>query len=107
MGNWIFTVTKGVQKFIDALSTGDKAKINSIFLLFEEYGPSLPSKYIKRMSGTKELWELRAKRVRVFFFINGNTGVGVHAIVKKSQKTPKSDIDTAIRRVRLLEEEDI
>lgn len=104
MGSWKFEITVPVAKFIKDLSESDRTKVKSIFLLFEEYGPSLPSKYIKRMSGTKDLWELKANRVRIFFFINQDTGIGVHGIVKKSQKTPKRDIDRAMDRIRSLKE---
>ena len=105
MGNWVFTITETVKKFLNHLSEGERTKIKSIFLLFEEYGPSLPSKYIKRISGTEDLWELRVKRIRIFFFIKGNAGIGVHGIMKKSQKTPQQEIITANKRVRLLKED--
>lgn len=104
MGGWKFKITGSVKKFIEDLSEADRTKIKGVFLLFEEYGPSLPSKYIKRMSGTKDLWELKANRIRIFFFINQDTGIGVHAIIKKSQKTPKKDIDRAANRIRSLKE---
>jgi len=99
---WTFTYTEHVDRFLSKLSDDDLAKTRNMFRLFEEYGATLPTKYMKRMSGTKNLWELRAKRVRIFFFIDGNRGIGVHGIVKKSQRTPKSAIDLAIQRARLM-----
>ena len=57
------------------------------------------------MSGTKNLWELRAKRIRIFFFIHKNRGIGIHGIIKKSQKTPKQDMKRALSRVRSIQEE--
>lgn len=46
----------------------------------------------------RELWELRAKRVRIFLLISGNTGIAVHGIIKKTQKTPRKDIELAESR---------
>lgn len=105
MGNWKFKITLHVEKFIVELPESDVTKIKSIFLLFEEYGPTLPAKYIKKISGTKDAWELRAKRVRIFFYIDHNTAIGVQGIIKKSQKTPKKDINLAINRIQTLKEE--
>jgi hypothetical protein len=71
VGSWIFTITEIVKKFIEKLSKVEQSKTRSIFLLFEQYGPALPGKYLKRLSGTEDLWELRAKRARIFFFYMG------------------------------------
>ncbi len=98
MNKWRLIVIEVVDKFIDELRAKEKTKVESLFLLFEEYGYTLPVKYLKRISGTKELWELRAKRVRIFLVISGSVGIAVHAIIKKSQKTPKQDIDLAVKR---------
>ena len=81
MVKWIFTITQTAAKFIEKLSEEDKAKTKNAFLLFEEYGPTLPVKYLKRLSGTTELWELRAKRVRIFFFMSRNTRAIIKSIV--------------------------
>lgn len=48
------------------------------------------------------LWELRstlAKKIaRVIFFLDGQNFIVVHGFIKKSQKTPKEDLDTAKAR---------
>ena len=98
MNRYTLIVIENLSKFLNDLSEGDKSKINSIFRLFEEYGQTLPAKYLKRLSGTNELWELRAKRVRIFLVMVGNIGIAVHGIIKKTQKTPKQDIDLAVKR---------
>ena len=99
MHTWNIKVIEQVDKFVEKLSKNQQTKVTSIFLLFREYGTTLPAKYLKRMSGTKDLWELRAKNVRIFLFMYKNTGIAVHGIVKKTQKTPKADLDLAIKRV--------
>ena len=105
MSDWKFFVTEKVQKFLKSLSKNDKTKVESIFLLFTEYGMALPVKYMKRITGTENLWELRAKRIRIFFYMRENTGIGVHGIIKKSQKTPKYDIEISVSRIKTLKEE--
>jgi phage-related protein len=51
------------------------------------------------------LWELRStlpKRIaRVIFFIDGQSFIVVHGFIKKSQKTPKEELETAKARKKL------
>jgi len=51
-----------------------------------------------------DLWELRTpfggQSFRVFFFIDANNLVAVHAINKKYAKTPSRDLDTAMARMK-------
>ncbi len=98
MSKWDLVIIETVGKFLDKLEEDERSKVKSLSILFKEYGLMLPKKYLKRMSGTKELWELRAKRIRIFLVISKNMGIAVHAIIKKSQKTPKQDIDLAVKR---------
>lgn len=98
MNRWELIIIETVGKFFDKLEEDERSKVKSLSILFKEYGSTLPDKYLKRMSGTKELWELRAKRIRIFLVISKNMGIAVHAIIKKSQKTPKQDIDLAVKR---------
>ncbi len=100
MNTWNIKTVEQVDKFLEKLSIGQQAKVKSIFLLFKEYGTTLPTKYLKKMSGREELWELRAKNVRIFIFMHENTGIAVHGIVKKTQKTPKADLDLAVKRIK-------
>lgn len=98
-------VTDWVTDFLYALEVDKAAKVRSVLRLFEEYGHALPVKYLKRMSGTKELWELRAKNIRIFLIFSGNTAVAVHGIIKKTQKIPHQDIETAIKRAMKAKED--
>ncbi len=100
MNTWNIKTVEQVDKFLEKLSIGQQAKVKSIFLLFKEYGTTLPTKYLKKMSGREELWELWAKNVRIFIFMHENTGIAVHGIVKRTQKTPKADLDLAVKRIK-------
>ena len=51
------------------------------------------------------LWEVRARvggAARVFFTVEGETMVLLHGFVKRSRKTPASDLATARRRLAAL-----
>lgn len=61
----------------------------------------VPEKYLKHIEGTKGLYEIRVETggntYRIFsFFDKGNLVVLGNAFQKKSQKTPKSEIDRAL-----------
>lgn len=62
----------------------------------------VPEKYLKHIEGTKGLYEIRAKFssdiVRVFCFFDGEKLVVLlSGFQKKTQKTPKNEIDKALR----------
>jgi phage-related protein len=48
------------------------------------------------------LWEVRSRLgnriARVIFFVDGQTMVLLHGFIKKTQKTPKHELDLALRR---------
>jgi phage-related protein len=50
----------------------------------------------------KDLWEVRTslqdRICRIFFTVTGDYMVLLHGIIKKSQKTPKGDVDVAKKR---------
>jgi phage-related protein len=51
------------------------------------------------------LWELRAGAGRLFCFMDtGERFILLHAYRKKSQKAPRREIDTALRRMREFQE---
>jgi phage-related protein len=55
------------------------------------------------------LWEVRSNIstgiARVFFTVSDSLMILLHGIVKKSQKTPESDLDTARHRLKNLEKD--
>ncbi len=94
-----------VVEFMLKLPSKDRAKILREIDLLEKHGFALGMPSIKKMKGTDNLWELRIKHssnnYRVFYFQHiSDTFTLLHAIHKKSQKTPKRDINTALSRIK-------
>jgi len=104
---YYFTSASGrnlVKEFIGNLPTKTQDKIYTVIDFFETYGFHLETQYLRRMSGTQALWELRIKhqsnQYRIFLArLENNAAVFLHAIVKKTQKTPTQDIETAEHRL--------
>jgi phage-related protein len=88
-----------VSKTVDNLNKKDRARVDRTREFFESYGFKIGPRYIKKITSSG-IWELRAGKVRLFFYINGNKAVGVHLIYKKTNKLPKNDIRLAERRSR-------
>jgi len=64
--------------------------------------PHVPKKYFDHMTGTKGLYEIRVEVgsniFRIFsFFDKGNLVVLGNGFQKKTQKTPKQEIDKALK----------
>jgi phage-related protein len=106
---WFFTTAAGrrpVHEFLLAQDTASQDKIYEVMNYFREHGFHLSTQHLRRMSGSKRLWELRtksrAKQYRLFVAkIDDRIVVLLHAIIKKTQKTPKRDIETAEERLEL------
>ena len=69
-------------------------KINDYIQMLQLYGTKAGEPYLKHLE--EKLWELRPLRDRIFFvsYINGSYGL-LHHFVKKTQKTPKREIEKA------------
>lgn len=96
-----------VRDFIEAEDKKAQIKIREVLQYFQEYGFHLPDQYLRRMTGTTSLWELRIKyrgrQYRIFLAqIEKDTAVLLHAMIKKTQKTPQQEIKTAEERFRLV-----
>ncbi len=77
---------------------------NKIFKILElvEYQQHVPAKYLKHIQGTEGLYETRfalgSDIWRVFcFFDDGQLVILLNGFQKKTQKTPKSEIEKALR----------
>ena len=80
---------------------------NKIFKILEAIGTleRIPATYLKLIAGTKGLYEARIQVGtdiwRVFcFFDSGRLVILLNGFQKKTQKTPKNDIEKAIRLMR-------
>ncbi|MBO5608842.1 MAG: type II toxin-antitoxin system RelE/ParE family toxin [Eubacterium sp.] len=63
--------------------------------LLSENGTQLPKEVTKHLDG--EIWELRPGNNRVlYFFYTNNTYVLLHHFRKKTQKTPRREIERAL-----------
>ena len=86
------------EAFIDSLDMKMSAKVYRLLDMIERNGPELREPYSKHLEDG--IFELRAAfgsnitRVLYFFFI-GKRVIVTNGFVKKTQKTPKSEIDKA------------
>lgn len=92
---------------LDTLPRDMRAKLDHVVRLIEELGlHQVREPYIKPLQG--KLWEMRLKGrdgiARVIYVAARNRRVVIlHAFHKKTQKTPKAAIRTALSRMKELE----
>ena len=83
----------------NSTNKNDRIKLNKIRLyinLLSEFGFELTEPYIKKIS--KEIWELRPLNERILFAsIDNNKLIILNHFIKKTQKTPKKEIEKANR----------
>lgn len=88
------------REFLDGLSPKARDKCFSYIDLLREWGTSLRASHLRKIEN--DLWELQPEfggtEYRLFFGVYGDTFVFTHGIVKKRQRTARSDIDLAQRR---------
>lgn len=99
----IRTVIAYKDYFKDFLLEQSQKVQDKIFKIIEiiEFQQRIPEKYLKHIEGQKGLYEARialgSNIWRVFcFFDQGQLVILLNGFQKKTQKTPKSDIDKAI-----------
>ena len=86
-----------VKDFMMSLERKEAKKISECIRLLGEEGFNLKEPYIKKIVNT-DLWELRPRDKRVmFFYFKANKIVLLSAFVKKTQKTPKKEIERAAK----------
>ncbi len=105
MMSWTVETLDGrVDAELDALPADMRERFVRISGLLEDFGPQhVREPYVKPLAG--KLWEIRMKgrdgiARAVYVAANGRRLVVVHVFVKKTQRTPRSAIDTATRRAR-------
>lgn len=90
-----------VKKLLDA---HPKAKLKALRILsnIEEFGLSYAIPHIKKLTGTP-LWEIRIlgeDSVRVLYVTKqGKQILLLHAFMKKTDKTPRKEIDISLARL--------
>ena len=69
-------------------------KIQDYINILQQCGKSAGEPYMKHLDG--DIWELRPLRNRIFFVAwDGNKFILLHHFIKKTQKTPKREIEQA------------
>lgn len=102
--NWrISFYSLGLQKEILDLPAGLVARFLRYAERMEIYGPDLGMPHTRAMGGG--LFELRLKAAegiaRVFYCtIVGRRIVMLHQFIKKAEKTPRKELEIALRRMR-------
>lgn len=91
-----------VQEFLDTLPALMAQKTLWTFKLVKEL-PMIPEQYFKKLDGTDDLWEIRVdlgnNAVRFLgFWDAGNLIILTDGFVKKTQKTPRTEIAIATER---------
>ena len=92
-----------VQDFIRAQSPVARSRIMHVIDLLQTYALTLKPLYIKKITKSG-LWELRIHHssdyYRIFYFaFTGRKFVLLHAFLKKTARTPRMEINTALKRM--------
>lgn len=88
-----------VEDFLDSLPGKAAQKILWVLRLLEEL-EFIPACYFTKLSGTDEIWECRitftSNSYRILCFIYGGSSIVLtHGFIKKTKKTPRSEIERA------------
>ena len=92
------------MQLVEESKTDKNARINKNIIFaygktLEEYGTRIGKPIVKHIEGN--LWELRPLSNGIFFFYwKDNKFVLVHHYIKKSKKTPKREIEQAMRNIK-------
>jgi phage-related protein len=94
----------GVRAALEALPRDTRARFERIVNLIQTHGlERVREPYVKHLEGA--LWEMRMKgrdgiARAAYVTATGRRVVVVHVFVKKTQKTPRREIETALRRAK-------
>ena len=100
----IHVLNETVAKELSDLPTDIRARFERIVRLIEEFGlENVREPYIKHLAGT--LWEMRMKgrdgiARAIYVTAAGQRIVVVRAFRKKTQKTPRREIELALKRAK-------
>lgn len=92
-----------VREWLKGLSAQDRKTIGEDIKTVQ-FGWPLGMPLVEHIGG--DIWEVRIKLdnriARVLFVIDKHTMILLHGFIKKSQKTPKPEIDLAKQRLKAL-----
>lgn len=96
-----------VKKFISELTEKNKKKILSLLSHTIQNGPPRNEEKFKKLE-TREsisLFEFKAGQVRILCSFDGRSIIVLaHGFIKQQQKTPRTEIDRAVRLLQLYNE---
>ncbi len=93
-----------VLEFIQNQYPKPRAKIARTISLLKQHGFYIGGPFLEKVTGTKELWELRIKhssniyRILFFSYYQGEF-VLLHGFVKKTAKLPPKELKIALSRL--------
>ncbi|MGR9014363.1 MAG: type II toxin-antitoxin system RelE/ParE family toxin [Gammaproteobacteria bacterium] len=92
-----------VREWLKELSAQDRKTIGEDIITVQ-FGWPLGMPLVDHLEG--DIWEVRIKLdnriARVLFVIDKQTMILLHGFIKKSQKTPKPELDLAKQRLKAL-----
>ncbi len=103
---WVVKYDERLEEWLETIPADIKAKVLRIVEMLVIFGPhNVREPYVKHLEGQRKLFEIRAKGkdgiARVFYCtISGQKIILLHGFVKKSDKTPKKEIDIAVKRMQ-------
>jgi phage-related protein len=100
------TGSEPVREWLKALDPEDRKTVGTDLLRVQEQWPI--GMQVCRSLG-KGLWEVRTnlssnRTAGVLFFVGESRVGALHAFIKKTRKTPKDDIDLALKRMKDMKE---
>lgn len=96
-----------VETYIEGLPKNEQEEIYALFEDLKEHGLGIPLVSMRQIRG--KLWEIRISRHRIFYvLLDAELMVLLHAYKKQGRKAPVHEIETALRRMKeVLEEEEV
>lgn len=91
-----------LEEFLDSLPSKQAQKVAWVLRLIEELD-LVPGQYFEKLVNTEDIWEVRVQFggdiFRLLgFFAGSSLLILTNGFAKKSQKTPRQEIDLATRR---------
>ncbi|EGG50646.1 toxin-antitoxin system, toxin component, RelE family [Parasutterella excrementihominis YIT 11859] len=103
----IYFFSEDVRLGIEAMPLKIRARLKYLLDKMEVFGSDLGEPHTKTLTGYPGLFEVRAKAAggngRVFYCTKVGREIWLlHSIIKKTQKTPKGDLEIAYNRLKEL-----
>jgi len=91
-----------IAEFLDSLDSKQAKRVTWVMQVIEELD-QVPTTYLKKLTNTNDIWEIRIQQSNnIFrllgFFDEGQFIILTNGFQKKTQKTPKSEITLSEKR---------